>query len=91
MFAHLPLAIFNIQPAEMLLIGVVLLLLFGPRLPTVMRSLGKGITEFKKGIHETEEHIRRELEKPPEPDRQIEHTPVEHKLDEHKPADQHPA
>jgi Sec-independent protein translocase protein TatA len=26
------------------------LLLFGNRLPSVMRSLGVGITEFKKGI-----------------------------------------
>jgi len=35
---------------EMLIIGLVVLLLFGNRLPSVMRSLGVGITEFKKGI-----------------------------------------
>ena len=29
---------------------LVVLLLFGNRLPSVMRSLGVGITEFKKGI-----------------------------------------
>jgi sec-independent protein translocase protein TatA len=29
---------------------VVVLLLFGSRLPSVMRSLGRGVTEFKKGI-----------------------------------------
>jgi len=29
---------------------MVVLLLFGNRLPSVMRSLGEGITEFKKGI-----------------------------------------
>ncbi len=35
---------------EMLVIGMVVLLMFGNRLPSVMRSLGVGITEFKKGI-----------------------------------------
>jgi sec-independent protein translocase protein TatA len=37
-------------PFEMMIVGVVVLLLFGNRLPSVMRSLGLGITEFKKGI-----------------------------------------
>ncbi len=36
---------------EMMIIGLVVLLLFGSRLPSVMRSLGVGITEFKKGIN----------------------------------------
>ncbi len=35
---------------EMLIVGLVVLLLFGKRLPSVMRSLGVGITEFRKGI-----------------------------------------
>jgi len=33
-----------------LIVLVVVLLLFGNRLPSVMRSLGRGVTEFKKGI-----------------------------------------
>jgi sec-independent protein translocase protein TatA len=37
-------------PWEMMVILVVVLLLFGNRLPSVMRSLGKGVNEFKKGI-----------------------------------------
>ena len=37
-------------PMEMVIIGMVVLLLFGTRLPSVMRSLGFGITEFKKGL-----------------------------------------
>jgi sec-independent protein translocase protein TatA len=37
-------------PMEMMIVGVIVLLLFGNRLPSVMRSLGVGITEFKKGI-----------------------------------------
>lgn len=35
---------------EILLIAGVALLLFGHRLPSVMRSLGTGIVEFKKGM-----------------------------------------
>ncbi|MCC6492141.1 MAG: twin-arginine translocase TatA/TatE family subunit [Pirellulales bacterium] len=35
---------------ELLIVGMIMLLLFGNRLPSVMRSLGIGITEFKKGI-----------------------------------------
>jgi sec-independent protein translocase protein TatA len=37
-------------PMEIIIVGMVVLLLFGNRLPSVMRSLGVGITEFKKGI-----------------------------------------
>lgn len=37
-------------PFEMVILGMVVLLLFGTRLPSVMRSLGFGITEFKKGL-----------------------------------------
>ena len=37
-------------PMEMVILGMVVLLLFGTRLPSVMRSLGFGITEFKKGL-----------------------------------------
>ena len=33
----------------LLIIGIVVLLLFGKRIPDVMRSLGSSITEFKKG------------------------------------------
>jgi sec-independent protein translocase protein TatA len=35
---------------EMAIVGMVALLLFGTRLPSVMRSLGLGVTEFKKGL-----------------------------------------
>jgi sec-independent protein translocase protein TatA len=33
-----------------LIVMVIVLLLFGNRLPSVMRSLGRGVTEFKKGL-----------------------------------------
>lgn len=38
---------------ELLIIGLIILLVFGNRLPSVMRSLGRGIVEFKEGLHGT--------------------------------------
>ena len=43
--------------AEMMIIGVIALLLFGKRLPEVARSLGKGIVEFKKGVRGIEDEV----------------------------------
>ncbi|MGC4003506.1 MAG: twin-arginine translocase TatA/TatE family subunit [Pirellulales bacterium] len=42
---------FGLSPMEMMVIGVIAVLLFGKRLPEVGRSLGKGMTEFKKGLN----------------------------------------
>lgn len=44
-------------PENWFLIAFVALLLFGRRLPEVGRSLGKGITEFKKGLAGIEDEI----------------------------------
>ena len=73
----LPVAIFNLGPWEMFLACLVALLLFGPRLPNVMRSLGKGIVEFKKGIRDTEDQVNREIEGGGQgrSDKQIDHKP----------------
>lgn len=42
---------------EIIIVLVVILLLFGNRLPSVMRSLGRGVVEFKKGVSGVEEEI----------------------------------
>jgi TatA/E family protein of Tat protein translocase len=51
---------FGIGSSELLILGVIALLLFGNRLPQVMRSLGQGVTEFKKGLEGISEEIHRE-------------------------------
>ena len=54
-----PLAFFlpNVGGWEFILLALVCLLIFGNRLPSVMRSLGKSVTEFKKGVSRIEEEI----------------------------------
>ncbi len=39
---------------ELVIFAFIVLLLFGKRLPDVMRSMGKSIVEFKKGANEAE-------------------------------------
>ena len=55
-FGHL-FAWFTPGPLEMIIIAAIVLLLFGNRLPSVMRSLGRGVVEFKKGIQGIEEEV----------------------------------
>lgn len=50
---------------EWIVIMVVALLLFGKRLPEVARSMGKSITEFKKGLNEAQSEIHSEIQKEP--------------------------
>ncbi len=40
---------------ELLIVGAIMLLLFGNRLPGVMRSIGRSVVEFKKGSQGIEE------------------------------------
>ncbi len=42
---------------EWLIILIVALLIFGKRLPEVMKSLGRGIVEFKKGVKGIEQDV----------------------------------
>ena len=48
-------AMFGLGPMELLIVAGVVLLLFGTRLPKVMRSLGEGIVEFKRGVQGIED------------------------------------
>jgi sec-independent protein translocase protein TatA len=40
-----------------IILGVVAILLFGNRLPSVMRSLGRSVVEFKKGVAGLEDEL----------------------------------
>jgi sec-independent protein translocase protein TatA len=42
--------VFGIGNQELIIVLIVSFLLFGNRLPGVMRSLGRGVVEFKQGI-----------------------------------------
>lgn len=56
-----------IGSTELLLIsGIALLLFGGKKLPEMMRGLGEGVREFKKGVNdakETDENPNEEIEK----------------------------
>ncbi len=43
---------FGMGPMEILIIAGIALLVFGRRLPTIMRSIGEGVSELRKGIEE---------------------------------------
>ena len=64
---HPVLAFFGSTP-DLLIIAFVILLLFGNRLPSVMRSLGEGVVEFKKGVQGIDDKSEERLpaEKKPE-------------------------
>jgi sec-independent protein translocase protein TatA len=57
-----------------IIVGVVILLLFGNRLPSVMRSLGRGMVEFKKGMQglddDAEPEPPKRMEGPSQPQQQ---------------------
>jgi sec-independent protein translocase protein TatA len=46
------------SPIHWVILGLVVLIFFGNRLPSVMRSLGQGVVEFKKGLQGIEDDIK---------------------------------
>jgi len=65
------LAFWTPGPLEIILILAVLLVLFGRRLPEIARSFGKSLTEFKKGMKETQDDIEKAVK--PEDEQQNNH------------------
>ncbi len=58
-------AMFGVGPMELVIVGGIVLLLFGNRLPSLMRSLGRSVVEFKQGVREIEDHKDEEQEESP--------------------------
>ncbi len=51
----------GIGAQEILLILLIIILLFGARkIPEIARGLGKSMSEFKKGLREVDEEIKKE-------------------------------
>jgi sec-independent protein translocase protein TatA len=46
---------------HLLIVGVIALLLFGNRLPSVMRSLGGSLREFKRGMDDVQRDVRQSV------------------------------
>ena len=49
---------FGLSQFELLIVGIVAVLLFGNRLPSVARSAGKSLTEFKRGLQGLDTEVR---------------------------------
>ncbi len=55
---------FGVGNTELIVLGIIALLLFGKRLPEVARSLGKGLTEFKRGMRGIEDEMHGAFREP---------------------------
>ena len=72
------LAIGGLSPMELIIIVAVIVLLFGSsKIPQLMRGVGSGINEFKKGLKEGEQQAAAGDAKPAEPPKPAEAKPAE--------------
>lgn len=54
----------NLGAGELLVIALIVLLLFGgKKIPELMKGLGKGVRNFKEGINEVENEIKKDSDK----------------------------
>ena len=49
---------FNLGLGEMLVFAIVAILLFGGELPEIARKVGRGVTDFKRGMSQHMDEIR---------------------------------
>jgi sec-independent protein translocase protein TatA len=61
------------NPTVWIIVLVVVVLLFGgQKIPELMRSIGQGTREFKRGLNEDDDELRREKEREAEIRRRVE-------------------
>jgi sec-independent protein translocase protein TatA len=68
-----PVAFYN-NPTALIVLAVVVIVLFGgSKIPEMMKGLGQGMREFKKGMNEPHEddELRKEREKREEVEREV--------------------
>ncbi|MEM8885373.1 MAG: twin-arginine translocase TatA/TatE family subunit [Planctomycetota bacterium] len=71
---------FNLGFGEILVLAVIAILMFGGQLPDVARKVGRGFSDFKRGMNEQLDELRTDVqvEEPPadwEPPAQDENCP----------------
>ena len=54
------------SPIQLVVLLIIALLIFGHKLPSVARSLGTSVSEFKKGVKEGEMDLQK-MDQPPTP------------------------
>lgn len=58
------LLLFNFGAPEVIVIGLIVVLLFGgKKIPELMKGLGKGVKNFKDGMKEMEDDIHKDEDK----------------------------
>lgn len=58
-----PLFLGNFRGSEILIIGAIILLLFGgKKIPELMKGLGKGVHSFKQGVQEAKEEMNKPVD-----------------------------
>jgi len=63
---------FNNPTVWIIVLVVVVLLFGGQKIPELMRSIGQGTREFKRGLNENDDELRREKEREEEIRRRVE-------------------
>ena len=49
---------FGLSPAQLMVVGVVAILLFGSKLPEVARSLGRQYRDLRRGLNDLQDQFR---------------------------------
>jgi sec-independent protein translocase protein TatA len=62
----------GIGTQEIILIVLVVLIFFGAKkIPELMKGLGKGVSEFKKGMNEVQNELNKDANDPNSPDKKV--------------------